>query len=73
MSNVIVFPSVRLSPRGRWWYGGRGFKTKEALEATLSATDKKCIALFAYYRHGSPLTCVDDPLPQHRDGEGTAA
>ena len=40
MSNVIVFPSVRLSPRGRWWYGGRGFKTKEALEATLSATDK---------------------------------
>ena len=36
MSNVIVFPSVRLGPRGRWWYGGRGFKTKDALQASLS-------------------------------------
>jgi hypothetical protein len=31
VSNVTVFSSVQCGPRGRWWYGGRGFKTKEAL------------------------------------------
>jgi hypothetical protein len=39
MSNVIVFPAVQCGPRGRWWYGGRGFKTKGALEASLSPAD----------------------------------
>ena len=34
MSNVIIFPAVRVGPRGRWWYGGRGFKTKDALQAS---------------------------------------
>ena len=47
MSNVIVFPAVRHGPRGRWWYGGRGFKTKDALQASLSPADRKCIALHA--------------------------
>ena len=39
------FPAARLGPRGRWWYGGRGFKTKDALQASLSPADRKCIAL----------------------------
>ena len=72
MSNVIVFPAVRLGPRGRWWYGGRDFKTKDALEASLSPSDRKCIALWEYYRFGAPLTCVDVPPPQRRDGGGAA-
>jgi hypothetical protein len=59
MSNVTVFPCVQCGPRGRWWYGGRGFKTKEALQASLTESDKKCIALWNYYRFGTPLTCVD--------------
>jgi hypothetical protein len=45
MSNVIVFPAVRHGPRGRWRYGGRGFKTNDALQASLSPADRKCIAL----------------------------
>ena len=45
MSNVIIFPAVRFGPRGRCWYGGRGFKTKDALQASLSLADRKCIAL----------------------------
>ena len=68
MSNVIVFPAVRHGPRGRWWYGGRGFKTKEALQASLSPSDRKCIALWEYYGFGAPLTCVDGPPPQRSDG-----
>ena len=30
--------------------GGRGFKTKEALQASLSPSDRKCIALWENYR-----------------------
>ena len=28
MSNVTIFPAVQCGPRGRWWYGGRGFKPR---------------------------------------------
>ena len=73
MSNVIVFPAVRLGRRGRWWYGGRGFKTKDALQPSLSQADRKCIALWEYYQFGPPLTCFVVPRPQPRDGGGTAA
>ena len=37
------FPAVRLGPRGRWWYGGRGFKTKDALQASLSLRIKSAL------------------------------
>jgi hypothetical protein len=45
----------------------RGFKTKDALQASLSPADRKCIAVWECRRFGAPLTCVDVPPPQRRD------
>jgi hypothetical protein len=38
MSNVVNFPTVH-GARGRHWYGGRGFKTKQEVVDSMSDKD----------------------------------
>ena len=67
MSNVTVFPAVRLGPRGRSWYGGRGFKTKEGIGRQSLPCASKVHCSLEILSVCSPLTYVDGAV------EGSAA